>query len=93
MLYYLISIEQTHSNGALVEYAGAKQYPTEKQAKTAFYDKCKGVNADLSDSGHTFMSIRVENSVGGIVKQDVLGAYQVEEETPEEETPEETTEE
>lgn len=75
MKYYVNTIEQTHADGKLVEYSGSTQYPTEKQARTAFYDKCKGVNADLSDSGHTFMDIKIVNSEGGVVKKDVLGEY------------------
>ena len=76
MKYYVITFEQVHNdNGSIGEYVTKSDPMTEKQAKTAFYNKCAAVNSDLSDNGHTFMKIDMANSIGGIVKQDTLGAY------------------
>ena len=75
MKYYVVSVEQTHADEKLVEYAGAKQYETEKTALSAFYDKLATVNKDMSETAHTFMDIKIMNSEGGITKRDTIGAY------------------
>lgn len=76
MKYYVFSIEQVKSDGKWAEYATKSDpYPSEKQAKSAFYDKCAAVNKDLSENGHSFMDIKIVNSEGGIVKKDTLGKY------------------
>ena len=76
MKYYVFSVEQLHnSEGKLIEYATKSDALSQQGAMTAFYDKCSAVNKDLSDNGHTFMDIKVVNSMGGIVKRDQLGQY------------------
>ena len=75
MKFYVITIEQVHSESGLSEYATKSDGMTEKQARTTFYDKLSAVNKDLSDNGHTFMDIKIENSVGGVIKKDQLGEY------------------
>ena len=75
MKFYVITIEQVHSESSLSEYATKSDGMTEKQASTTFYDKLSAVNKDLSDNGHTFMDIKIVNSVGGVIKKDQLGKY------------------
>lgn len=75
MKYYVFAIEQLYSEEKLVEYATSKQYETEKSAMSAFYDKLAAVNKDLSANGHTFMDIKIVNSIGGVIKKDQIGAY------------------
>ena len=81
MFFYVNSIEQGRNtdeqgNVKLYEYSGSKQYSTEKTAISAFYDKLAAVNKDLSDNlGHTFMDIKVVNSLGGVIKKDQIGEY------------------
>lgn len=76
MKFYVVTIEQTHADGALVEYGKTTQFDTEKTAMSAFYDKLAAVNKDLKpDTAHTFMDIKVVNSVGGIIKKDAIGEY------------------
>lgn len=75
MKFYVITIEQLHNGDKLQEYATKSDALTEKSARTTFYDKCSAVNKDLSDNGHTFMDIKIVNSVGGIIKRDQLGQY------------------
>lgn len=76
MFYYVLTKEQIYNdNGTLSEYATKSDPTTEKQATTAYYNKLGAVNADLGPKGHSFMSIKLENSLGGIEKEDSLGAY------------------
>lgn len=77
MKYYVFSIEQVHGTGtALSEYATKSDaYDTEKAARTAYYNKLSAVNSDLSDKGHSYMSIKIENSKGGVIKKDEIGEY------------------
>ena len=75
MKYYVIAVEQVHTESGLGEYATKSDPMTEKAARSAFYDKCASVNKDLSDNGHTFMDIKIINSEGGQVKRDTLGKY------------------
>lgn len=75
MKYYVVTIEQVHNDKGLGEYATKSDAMTLKSARTTFYDKCSSVNKDLSESGHTFMDIKILNSEGGIEKRDTLGEY------------------
>ena len=75
MKYYVIAVEQVHTESGLGEYATKSDPMTEKAAHSTFYDKCASVNKDLSDKGHTFMDIKIINSEGGQVKRDTLGKY------------------
>lgn len=75
MKYYVIAIEQVHTDTGLGEYATKSDPMTQQSAYSTFYDKCAAVNKDLSDKGHTFMDIKVVNSTGGIIKKDELGEY------------------
>lgn len=75
MKYYVITSEQLHTESGLGEYMTKSDGMTEKAARTKFYDTCSAVNKDLSDNGHTFMDIKIVNSIGGIIKKDQLGKY------------------
>ena len=75
MKYYVIAIEQVHTDTGLGEYATKSDPMTQKSALSMFYDKCAAVNKDLSAKGHTFMDIKVVNSQGGVEKKDQIGAY------------------
>ncbi len=76
MKFYVKTIEQLHnSNGDLVEYATKSDPKTQKSAMSDYYDKCSAINKDLSDNGHTFAVIKVENSEGGVIKKEIIGAY------------------
>lgn len=76
MLFYVLSFEQVHgADGKLNEYVSKSDGTTLKQATTKFYEKCGSVNADLSDNGHTYMSIKLMTGQGDCIKQDKLGSY------------------
>lgn len=76
MKYYIFTVEQLHGdNETLVEYATKSDGMNEKAARSAYFDKLSAVNKDLSDNGHTYMAIRMVNSVGGIVEKYDLGEY------------------
>lgn len=78
MKYYILTIEQTFSDGAYAEYANVEKVADENLAQSKFYTKLANVAADL-DKNHTFMDIKIVNSIGGVVKRDTIGSY-VEEE-------------
>ena len=76
MKYYVFTIEQIHSDGSLSEYATKSDaQATEKAARSVYYDKLSAVNADLSPNGHSYMSIKLEDSKGNVLKKDELGEY------------------
>ncbi len=83
MSYYIQSVEQIIKDGALAEYGNTERVVTdENTALNKYYTKLANVSADIGVN-HTYMRIKVENSVGGIIKSDAIGEYQVEEETTE----------
>ena len=78
MKFYILTIEQTVSDGAYSEYANVEKVADENLAQSKFYTKLANVAADLGKN-HTFMDIKIVNSTGGVVKRDTIGSY-VEEE-------------
>lgn len=84
MMYYIRSIEQItgDTEGTYTEYAGVEKVADENLAMSKYYKKLSDVSADI-EKKHTYMNIHIENSVGGIIKQDVVGQYMVEEPAPE----------
>jgi endo-alpha-1,4-polygalactosaminidase (GH114 family) len=80
MNYYLDTIEQIkgEEEGTYTEYGKREKKDSEQAALVAFYDKLKNV---ANSTQHTFMDIRIVNSIGGCVKKDYIGKY-VDVETP-----------
>ena len=74
MKFYLLTIEQTVSDGEYSEYANVEKVADENLAQSKFYTKLANVAADLGKN-HTFMDIKIINSQGGIVKRDTIGTY------------------
>ena len=75
MKFYIDTIEQVIGNeGALSEYGSREKKNDEQAALTSFYQKLSNVAADLN-KGHTYMDIKITNSLGGIIKRDQVGAY------------------
>lgn len=87
MQYYIETIEQIISDGALAEYGGTEKVADENTALNKYYTKLANVSADIG-ANHTFMKIRLVNSVGGEIKQDSVGSYETEAETTTETTEE-----
>ena len=96
MKYYIETMEQitTDEYGTLSEYAKVESCSDENTALTKFYNKLSDVSADLTKEGkhHTYMRIKIINSVGNIIKSDFLGAYRMEPGPEPNPTPEEPTE-
>lgn len=78
MKYYIETIEQIYKDEAYSEYGNIEKVADENTALSKYYTKLSNVAADLGVN-HTYMLIKVINSVGGIIKQDEIGQY-VEEE-------------
>lgn len=74
MKYYIYSIEQLIKNGELQEYATSEKVESEQLSISKYYKKLSDVAADIGKN-HTFMEIRIFNSIGGNLKHDVLGKY------------------
>lgn len=74
MRYYVFAIEQTIKNGELQEYATSEKVESEQLSISKYYKKLSDVAADIGKN-HTFMEIRIFNSIGGNIKHDVLGKY------------------
>jgi hypothetical protein len=74
MKYYIYSIEQIIKNGELQEYATSEKVESEQLSISKYYKKLSDVAADIGKN-HTFMEIRVFNSIGGNLKHDVIGKY------------------
>lgn len=79
MQYYIETIEQIYKDEAYSEYGGTEKVADENTALSKYYTKLSNVAADLG-KGHTYMLIKIINSVGGEVKSDVIGQYITEEE-------------
>lgn len=78
MQYYIQTIEQTISDGALAEYGGSEKVADENTALNKYYTKLANVSADIGNN-HTYMGIKLVNSVFGVIKSDSVGQYQTEE--------------
>lgn len=74
MQYYIETIEQIYKDGAYSEYGGTEKVADENTALSKYYTKLSNVAADLGQN-HTYMLIKIVNSVGGEVKSDVIGQY------------------
>lgn len=81
MQFYIETIEQIYKDEAYSEYGGTEKVADENTALSKYYTKLSNVAADLGKN-HTYMLIKIVNSVGGIIKQDEIGRY-VEEESDE----------
>jgi hypothetical protein len=78
MNYYIDSIEQIKKDaGGYTEYgARTKESGTLDEIRSKMFQKVTNVLNDLGESGkHTFMDIRITNSVGGCVEKYVCGQY------------------
>lgn len=76
MSFYVFTIEQVRgeSEGTYSEYAGTKKFSDEQAAEVHFYQRCAEVSNALKTT-HTYMDIKIVNSLGGIIKKDTIGSY------------------
>ena len=74
MKYYIDTIEQIPNGDSFTEYGSREKKNDEQSALTAFYQKLSNVSADIG-KGHTFMNIKITDSIGTIVKYDQIGVY------------------
>jgi hypothetical protein len=74
MQYYIETIEQIYKDEAYSEYGGTEKVADETTALSKYYKKLSDVAADLGVN-HTYMNIKLINSVGGEIKSDVIGQY------------------
>lgn len=74
MAFYIDTIEQIIKDGAYAEYGGREKVADENTALSKFYKKLSDVSADIGKN-HTYMDIKITNSLGGIVKKDSVGTY------------------
>lgn len=76
MSFYVFTIEQIHgeSEGTYSEFAGTKKFSDEQAAEVYFYQRCAEVSNALKTT-HTYMDIKIVNSLGGIIKKDTIGSY------------------
>lgn len=81
MKYYVNTIEQTKIDEKKInEYAGVKIFGTLQEAEVEFYKRLMEVTNALGKT-HTYMSIKIVNSYGVVVKEDTVGNYVTEEVT------------
>lgn len=78
MQFYIQTIEQIYKDEAYSEYGGTEKVADENTALSKYYTKLSNVAADLGVN-HTYMNIKLINSVGGEIKSDVIGQYVTEE--------------
>lgn len=84
MKFYIQTIEQITKNNEISEYGGTEKVDTEQAALTKFYKKLSDVAADIGKN-HTYMDIKIVNSLGGCINKDSIGEYvEAPEEEPEE---------
>lgn len=84
MKFYIQTIEQITKNNEISEFGATEKVDTEQAALTKFYKKLSDVAADIGKS-HTYMDIKIVNSLGGCIKKDSIGEYvEAPEEEPEE---------
>lgn len=77
MSFYVFTIEQVYDEdheGAYKEYAGTKKFADQQAAEVYFYQRCAEVSNALGKT-HTYMDIKIVNSLGGITKKDTIGSY------------------
>ena len=78
MKFYIQAIEQIYDkDGNLTEYGTTEKVGTEQEALTKFYKKLSDTSAAIGKS-HTYMDIKIINSLGGCIKKDAVGKYQEE---------------
>lgn len=82
MKYYLLKIEQTLIDGVLNEYSNVAKQTTLQACEVAYYQALANVSADLGKN-HTFMAIRIVDSLGNVIKAENIGAYLTEVPQPE----------
>lgn len=81
MRYYIDTIEQIkgEEEGTYTEYGKREIQPASKtfeEVESVFFTKLASVSNDIGEGkSHTFMDIKIVNSVGGIEKKDVVGKY------------------
>jgi hypothetical protein len=76
MSYYVFTIEQVKADEGYSEYAATpKKYSDQQSAEVHFYQRCAEVSNALGKT-HTWMDIRIVNSVGTLLKKDQIGQYQ-----------------
>ena len=78
MNYYITKIEQIISNGAYTEYANTEKVATLSLTETKFFQALANVSADIGKN-HTYMLIEIKDSLGNIIRKDVVGRYVVDE--------------
>lgn len=83
MKYYLLKIEQTLIDGVLNEYSTVAKQTSLQACEVAYYQALANVSADLGKN-HTFMAIRIVDSLGNVIKSENIGTYLTEVPTPEE---------
>jgi len=83
MMYYIDTIEQvkTDTEGVYNEYGGREKVADQNLALSKYYTKLSNVAADLGKA-HTYMNIKLVNSLGGVLKSDAIGTYEGEEPAP-----------
>lgn len=74
MKYYLLKIEQTLIDGVLNEYSNVAKQNDLQTAEVAYYQALANVSADLGKN-HTFMAIKIVDSLGNPIKSENIGAY------------------
>lgn len=76
MSFYVFTIEQIRgeSEGTYSEYAETKKFGDQQAAEVHFYTRCAEVSNALKTT-HTYMDIKIVNSLGGIIKKDTIGSY------------------
>lgn len=77
MKLYIVTIEQIITEDGYTEYGKIEKVDSEELALSKFYQKLSNVAADLG-KGHTYMDIKIFNSLGGCIKKDAIGQYKVE---------------
>lgn len=74
MQYYIETIEQINKDGAISEYGATEKVADETLALSNYYKKLSDVSADIGKN-HTYMTIKVVNSYGVVIKSDTIGSY------------------
>lgn len=74
MKYYLLKIEQTLIDGVLNEYSTVTKQTSLQACEVAYHQALANVSADLGKN-HTFMAIRIVDSLGNIIKSENIGEY------------------
>ena len=72
MKFYIQTIEQIKQDDSYSEYGGTEKVADETSALSKYYKKLSDVAADLGKN-HTYMDIKIVNSLGGVIKRDTIG--------------------